>query len=497
MRPTADLGYIQQNKLWFIGRRNRSIKRLSKEINLDWLEQSLSKAFPDFIFCAAADTLLDGPQNKIYLFVKPETSYNERLLRELLERELREAFPPYAYPDYIGIVSTMPLTSHGKVDTKALLKTCHEERLSSGESLEEILENIWMNGIRRMEDDPTGTLALTRSVGGMGEEGDQVSPYGSTQDLPQHVKSEDMFVEQGGSSLAALRVANEIKAWFHQEVGSQGDELSELVDVILNTSFGKLYEYIKTRVPGKSYNSEATIGQNIVEKTSSSQGDIHKASADENENSTEFSTLSECGITSKPSKSNRVDDRELTTSVSPKKRKIEDGNYTLQTEAATGLPTCFCSIQRGMRATTCPSCMTTMRSSEVVHSQEAFKANISLKWKTNFHKCIDASPLVVGANDKDMTVVYLGSHAHVFKAVYLSSGKVLWETRLGDRIESSAALSKCGLHVIVGEYWLTTSTLSVHSRLYGGGNEVCVCGGGGRGDRRAMNDEDDVPVWQP
>uniref|UniRef100_A0A6P8HHV0 Beta-alanine-activating enzyme-like isoform X1 n=1 Tax=Actinia tenebrosa TaxID=6105 RepID=A0A6P8HHV0_ACTTE len=448
MRSTADLGYIEENKLWFIGRKNRSIKRQAKNISLDWLERSLSKAFPDFIFCAVADTLSDAPQNEIYLFVKPETSYNERPFLTSLKRELREAFPPYACPDYVGIVSTIPLTSHGKVDTRALLKNCREEKnLSLGESVEEILKNIWLNGIT-LEDDST-VASSKRGVYGPGEQGDQANTNRSTLDMPPQVESEDMFVEHGGSSLAALRVANEIKTWFHQDVGSRDEELSELVDVILNSSFGKLCAYIKARVADKSCNREGTIGENMVENTSASQGDFHLASADENENSSEFCTR--IGITSKPSKNN--DDREVKTSVSLKRRKIEDnGKHTHPTEAATGNFSCFCSIQRGMRATTCSSCTASGIHGGVEHSQGALEASLSLKWKTNFHKCIDASPLVVGTNDKDLAVVYLGSHAHVLKAVYLASGMILWETCLGDRLESSAALSKCGLYVIVGCY---------------------------------------------
>ena len=249
-----------------------------------------------------------------------------------------------------------------------------------------------------------------------------------------------MFVEHGGSSLDALRVASQIKAWFHQETGQGEDELYELVDVILNCSFGKLCDYIKTRIPGQS-SSEATV----------SQGDLPLTSAIED--SSKVITLSERETTLKLSKNdNDEGDKEVTTPVSSKKRKIEDAKPPAQTEVTTGLPRCFCSIQRGMRATTCRSCRTPSTPSSVVHTQGPLKGSISQKWKADFHKCIDASPLVVGTSDKDMAVVYLGSHSHVFKAVCLSNGKVLWETRLGDRIESSAGITKCGQYVVVGEY---------------------------------------------
>ena len=48
-------------------------------------------------------------------------------------------------------------------------------------------------------------------------------------------------------------------------------------------------------------------------------------------------------------------------------------------------------------------------------------------------------------------VVYFGSHSHLFLAVELMSGRVLWRTKLGDRVESSACSSVCGEYIIVGE----------------------------------------------
>jgi hypothetical protein len=47
--------------------------------------------------------------------------------------------------------------------------------------------------------------------------------------------------------------------------------------------------------------------------------------------------------------------------------------------------------------------------------------------------------------------VYIGSHSHRFVAVCLDSGIASWEVTLGDRIESSAALSLCEKFLIVGK----------------------------------------------
>ena len=79
------------------------------------------------------------------------------------------------------------------------------------------------------------------------------------------------------------------------------------------------------------------------------------------------------------------------------------------------------------------------------------KVSVSCKWGTCLYKCIDASPLVVCAPWRCEGEVFIGSHSYTFMCSRLSDGKVLWESRLGDRIESSAALSLCGRYVIVGK----------------------------------------------
>ena len=97
------------------------------------------------------------------------------------------------------------------------------------------------------------------------------------------------------------------------------------------------------------------------------------------------------------------------------------------------------------------TCVAHEEMTNVYNAEQKFKVSIICQWKTCLYKCIDASPLVVCAQGRSDGEVYIGSHGHVFLCIRLSDGKVLWESRMGDRIESSAALSKCGRHVIVGE----------------------------------------------
>ena len=89
----------------------------------------------------------------------------------------------------------------------------------------------------------------------------------------------------------------------------------------------------------------------------------------------------------------------------------------------------------------------------VIDSGKFECSEIRLKqlWRYDTGKCVDASPLIVFDNFYK-TTVYIGSHSHKFCAIDLTSGKSKWETTLGDRIESSACLSRCQQFVVVGMF---------------------------------------------
>ena len=84
--------------------------------------------------------------------------------------------------------------------------------------------------------------------------------------------------------------------------------------------------------------------------------------------------------------------------------------------------------------------------------QQKFSFELNQKWKVNTGKCVDASPLLVVDESRDPSeMIYIGSHSGRFFAICFQSGRVLWQSQLADRIESSACLSRCGEFVIVGE----------------------------------------------
>jgi len=119
-----------------------------------------------------------------------------------------------------------------------------------------------------------------------------------------------------------------------------------------------------------------------------------------------------------------------------------------------------------------------------------------VRWRADLGKCVDATPLVVLVSQRrqwsqqqalllhsrshrlqqqqqqpggevkgeareqgdcigptmEEGYVVVGSHAHLVQALSLASGACLWRTHLPDRVDSSAALSRCGRYVVVGCY---------------------------------------------
>lgn len=74
--------------------------------------------------------------------------------------------------------------------------------------------------------------------------------------------------------------------------------------------------------------------------------------------------------------------------------------------------------------------------------------SLQVCWSSDTGRCVDASPVLLIRAER--ATVFVGSHSHRMQALDLSSGEVVWERVLGDRLEASAAVSKCGTLVALG-----------------------------------------------
>lgn len=81
-------------------------------------------------------------------------------------------------------------------------------------------------------------------------------------------------------------------------------------------------------------------------------------------------------------------------------------------------------------------------------TSEALPLVLRVCWSSDTGRCVDASPVLLVHSGR--ATVFIGSHSHRIQALDLSGGDVLWERVLGDRLESSAAVSRCGNLLAIG-----------------------------------------------
>ncbi|HEX6864281.1 MAG TPA: phosphopantetheine-binding protein, partial [Thermoanaerobaculia bacterium] len=145
---TGDLGrYLPDGNVEFAGRADFQVKLRGFRIELGEIEAALTKhpAVREAIVLARNDGA-DGETRLVaYLVAPPEEAPSHQDLRQLLKRSL----PEYMVPSAFLVMDSLPLTSHGKVDRKAL-PAPEAERREPGETfvaprtpVEEALAGIW------------------------------------------------------------------------------------------------------------------------------------------------------------------------------------------------------------------------------------------------------------------------------------------------------------------------------------------------------------------
>ena len=115
---------------------------------------------------------------------------------------------------------------------------------------------------------------------------------------------------------------------------------------------------------------------------------------------------------------------------------------------------CFCSVSRGSRYLVCEYCIAlgskSVCSSIMVNLSVDSRTVMKMLWLCDALKCVDASPLIICNGNHSSSIVYIGSHSHLFYAINADSGDVIWKTKLGGRVESSATVSRDGKAIIIG-----------------------------------------------
>ncbi|XP_071343014.1 beta-alanine-activating enzyme [Trachinotus anak] len=422
MRATGDWVNVKDAQLYYLGRRDRLIKRHGKRVNLDSLQQ-LIVSLPQVEACAVG--LYEG--FRLLAFVVASTSEDQRAasplpsvqwrvekspaalaqhqddlpspekhhqedtgcadrdLCRLIVKQLSLLLPSYSVPDTLLLVPALCLTPHGKVDMGALTEIYQRQRQrqsvesSRGDisKLKQTLQSLWQEALGLAED-------VT-------------------------IDEESNFLLSGGDSLKALHLCEDILS------ATVGVPSPQLLEVILDGAFSDVLRCV----------ARATLMLPLESSTSS------------------------------PSEAKRrhVD----APSVVPAKRERKECE-----SAAAERP------QGGTRAV-----KVVRRAGEVIEmnikneqnnknlqggTQGAGALGLSLSWSSDTGRCVDASPVLLVHERTDQrsdlaeTTVFIGSHSHRIQALDLDTGSLLWERVLGDRIEASAAVSHCGTLVVIGCY---------------------------------------------
>ncbi|KAM8939500.1 beta-alanine-activating enzyme [Pelodytes ibericus] len=416
MRKTGDWVSLKDGEMFFLGRKDNQIKRHGKRLSIEYVQQAV-ESFAKVEACA----LSWYEARQLVLFVIPKGS----LEKKFLWKELQTHLLSYAVPDDIVLINSLPFTKHGKIDLIQLnlmysdyLRKMKTPCLIQEEAvLWNSLQNIWKGLLSLPEDSPA-------------------------------IEKDSMFLLSGGDSLLAIRFQVEVERLL-------GKAVPGLVEVILSNTMLDIQTHISTALY-------------LVEEKESSKINLALTRNHSNTNRADKTT-------------NHANKRKAPVSTEPETFNssfisLSRGNKMFINRHISGLHAEECCWMSGYNQEVTALLKMDFSSSEskipknipTCHSQmsssydlvQTHVPSISVdrpvclslqeRWKSNTGKCVDGSPLLLKAGAT--VTVYIGSHSHRVQALDLQSGEMVWEKVLGDRIESSAAVSKCGNFILIGCY---------------------------------------------
>ncbi|KAK3866768.1 hypothetical protein Pcinc_027726 [Petrolisthes cinctipes] len=221
----------------------------------------------------------------------------------------------------------------------------------------------------------------------------------------------DNFIKSGGNSLNAVQFIEELQQFL-------GFKVTNILDVLLNDSYKKALHLVE----------EVWYSKRKVEDLDNLNFKNKKLKIKESKDKS-------CSAVSNTTTFNTHDEILLRLDESNKPLKIiglSDENQ--QPKVATIVS------RRGERS---------------IRPSQTFDRYLEhtgpTEWRYKLGKCIDSSPLLVKYCD-ERVLVMVGSHSFRFCCVNGDTGEMHWDITLGDRVESSPAVSLDGRNVYVGCY---------------------------------------------
>ncbi|XP_072538739.1 beta-alanine-activating enzyme [Salminus brasiliensis] len=456
MRETGDWVMVKHKHLYYLGRKDRLVKRHGQRIHLDALQQ-ITESLPQVDACVMGlheDSRLVAfvvpVSNKVHKELSEDLLAASTSLEKVVLQQLSQLLPSHSIPDTVLLVPALPLTNHGKVAMEKLMRMYERQRQVCGnptqwgdtETVKERLQILWKD-----------CLGLADDV---------------------EITEDSHFILSGGDSLQALRLFDYITV-------TMGTTSPGLLEVLLDGSFSDVLKHITTptqhhavqtsakrqpedstpALPSKRsrtyVTSSVTSGMAVAPVVSSVSGTMG------------FVVVRRAGEVLKWDCSQSREQSFLvdSTETNDHNDRTAKENVLIQVSSSSAskspkgspkdryLPTQADIIQMNRDA---PSreeqTLNNGRESRQTLQSGIFKKgqllSLQVLWSSDTGRCVDASPVLLVGPDR--ATVFIGSHSHRLQALDLTNGEVVWERVLGDRLESSAAVSKCGTLVAVGSY---------------------------------------------
>ncbi|XP_055485176.1 beta-alanine-activating enzyme isoform X1 [Psammomys obesus] len=405
MRATGDFVTVKDGEIFFLGRKDSQIKRHGKRLNIELVQQVVEE-----LHQVESCAVTWYNQEKLVLFVVSKVD----LVKDYLFKELQKHLPSHALPDDVVFIDTLPFTCHGKIDASELNKIYVDyinsqprNKLHGKEELWEKLQYLWKS-ILSLPEDPT-------------------------------VPDNSVFLASGGDSLKSTWLLSELEKL-------TGTSIPGLLEVILSSSILEVHNHIVQTVfthgdlkVDRSYATKRKLSDTYPEEASKRPARLESALPSDLD--------SETNALIAVSRGSQV------LSLGPGRLLPKLGHcssiWPLDLIPQTN-PQILKSISPPAPDEKLKKPPASQEGSPVARAETVV---LRERWRSDTGKCVDASPLlVIAAVDKSPTTMYIGSHSHWVKAVDLFSGKMRWQQLLGDRIESSACVSKCGNFIVVGCY---------------------------------------------
>ncbi|XP_067272957.1 beta-alanine-activating enzyme [Pseudorasbora parva] len=451
MRATGDWVQVRESRLYFQGRKDRLVKRFGQRVHLDALQRVIEN-LPQVEACAvslsegdrlvAFIVLASGQPGALSSFSSEThheepfqhytksskglaagevsgnaTSYSLRDTEGEIRHMLSQLLAGHSIPDLIFFIPALPLTSHGKIAIDELMTMCdtQSQDIKNKQTVRKDIESVRLK-------------LQTLWKESLGLPNDAV------------VEEDTHFMLSGGDSLQALRLCDEITV-------AMGTTSVGLLEVILDGSFSDVLGHIMKETHYAIQPSKKRIRDYSDSVVSSKRREKKTATV----NATE-STVASVVPSVRRTMGFVVVRRAGDVTDWGCLQKMHEGNSSDALETHSSQNSAFKEVTERLVPHGVAEMLPVTESTGIgeASSKNVPPLGLRILWSSDTGRCVDASPaLLVGP---ERTTVFIGSHSHRLQALDLFNGEVIWERILGDRLESSAAISKCGSLVAVGCY---------------------------------------------